>query len=65
MAAKSQALMLALQTLAGAGSGAVTKTATAPLERVKIIFQVQVRLTQARLAAAEGALALLPAECAG
>lgn len=40
---KSQGLLLALQTAAGAGSGCLTKTATAPLERVKIIFQVQVR----------------------
>jgi hypothetical protein len=35
--------MLFLQMIAGAGSGSVTKTATAPLERIKIIFQVQVR----------------------
>ena len=38
---------LTLQTLAGAGSGCVTKTATAPLERIKIIFQVQVRVLRA------------------
>ena len=32
---------LMLQLVAGAGSGAFSKTATAPLERIKIIFQVQ------------------------
>lgn len=40
--AKSAGYLLALHTAAGAASGCVTKTATAPLERVKIIFQVQV-----------------------
>jgi hypothetical protein len=40
---KSPGELLVLQSIAGAGSGALTKTATAPLERVKIIFQVQVR----------------------
>lgn len=39
---KSRGYLLFLQTLAGAGSGCVAKTATAPLERIKIIFQVQV-----------------------
>lgn len=38
---KSHSHKLILQTIAGAGSGAVTKTATAPLERIKIIFQIQ------------------------
>lgn len=42
-AGKSKTELLILQTIAGAGSGAFTKTATAPLERIKIIFQVQVR----------------------
>lgn len=46
---KSQGELLVLQSIAGAGSGAVTKTATAPLERVKIIFQVQVRDTMQRI----------------
>ena len=39
---KSQSTLLVLQTIAGASSGAIAKTATAPFERVKIIFQVQV-----------------------
>ena len=39
---KSHGELLFLQTVAGAGSGAITKTATAPLERIKIIFQIQV-----------------------
>ena len=39
---KSQSTLLVLQTIAGATSGAIAKTATAPFERVKIIFQVQV-----------------------
>jgi hypothetical protein len=34
---------MVLQMVAGAAAGAVAKTATAPLERIKIIFQVQVR----------------------
>jgi hypothetical protein len=40
---KSQQHILLLQMVAGSGAGAVAKTATAPLERIKIIFQVQVR----------------------
>ncbi len=40
-AGKSSELLLILQMVAGAGSGAACKTATAPLERIKIIFQVQ------------------------
>ena len=32
---------LLLQLVAGAGSGAFSKTLTAPLERIKIVFQVQ------------------------
>ncbi len=40
----SQSWKLILQMAAGAGAGAVAKTATAPLERIKILFQVQVRL---------------------
>jgi len=39
----SQSHLLVLQMIAGAGAGAFAKTATAPLERIKIIFQVQVR----------------------
>lgn len=38
---KSHQHKLVLQMVAGAFSGAVTKTATAPLERIKIIFQIQ------------------------
>ena len=38
---KSHQHLMVLQMVAGAFSGAVTKTATAPLERIKIIFQVQ------------------------
>jgi solute carrier family 25 phosphate transporter 23/24/25/41 len=38
-----QELMLR-QMAAGAAAGAVAKTATAPLERIKILFQVQVRV---------------------
>ncbi len=38
---KSHQQLLLLQMAAGAFSGAVTKTATAPLERIKIIFQIQ------------------------
>ena len=29
------------QAMAGAGAGAITKSAVAPLERVKILFQIQ------------------------
>ena len=47
--AKSQHHLMVLQMAAGAGSGAVTKTATAPLERIKIIFQIQVSSTQSPL----------------
>ena len=39
---KSHQHLLLLQMIAGSGSGAITKTATAPLERIKIIFQIQV-----------------------
>lgn len=39
---KSPHLLMVLQMIAGAAAGAVAKTATAPLERIKIIFQVQV-----------------------
>ncbi len=39
---RSPGMLMVLQTIAGAASGAITKTATAPLERLKIIFQVQV-----------------------
>lgn len=42
-AKKSTRHTLLLQMAAGSGAGAATKTATAPLERIKIIFQVQVR----------------------
>ena len=41
------------QLAAGAGSGAITKTLTAPLERVKILMQLQVRGDQ-ELRPAEG-----------
>jgi Mitochondrial carrier protein len=41
VAKKSHGHLLFLQTVAGAASGAFTKTATAPLERIKIIFQIQ------------------------
>ena len=41
---KSTEHLLLLQMLAGSGAGALTKTATAPLERIKIIFQIQVCL---------------------
>lgn len=44
-ASKSVEHKLLLQMAAGSGAGAVTKSATAPLERIKIIFQVQVRLS--------------------
>ena len=30
-----------LQVLAGAGAGAITKTSVAPLERMKVLFQLQ------------------------
>jgi hypothetical protein len=40
-ATKSNHYLMLLQMFAGAFSGAVTKTATAPLERIKIIFQIQ------------------------
>ena len=33
--------VMALQLVAGGASGALTKTATAPLERVKILLQLQ------------------------
>lgn len=39
----SAAMKQVKQLVAGAGSGAITKTAVAPLERLKILFQVQVR----------------------
>lgn len=38
---KSHQYLMLLQMIAGSFSGAVTKTATAPLERIKIIFQIQ------------------------
>jgi hypothetical protein len=51
---KTQQHLLWLQMVAGAASGAATKTATAPLERIKIIFQVQVSARPARLVPAGG-----------
>ena len=39
----SSSTLMLLQMAAGALAGAVAKTATAPLERIKILFQVQVR----------------------
>jgi solute carrier family 25 phosphate transporter 23/24/25/41 len=38
---KDATTLMLLQMLSGAAAGAVAKTATAPLERLKIIFQVQ------------------------
>lgn len=40
---KSQQELMVRQMVAGAAAGAVAKTSTAPLERIKILFQVQVR----------------------
>ena len=42
---QSAGQLMILQSIAGAGAGALAKSATAPLERIKIIFQVQVRGT--------------------
>uniref|UniRef100_A0A7S1CEW4 ADP,ATP carrier protein n=1 Tax=Bicosoecida sp. CB-2014 TaxID=1486930 RepID=A0A7S1CEW4_9STRA len=38
---RSTKQVMLLQMLAGAGSGSITKTAVAPLERLKILFQIQ------------------------
>ena len=42
-ARKSQSQLLLLRMVAGAGSGAITKTVVAPIERVKLLYQVEVR----------------------
>ena len=50
-ARRDQGTLLLLQMAAGAVAGAVAKTATAPLERLKILFQVQGMKGSAELAA--------------
>ncbi len=55
-AVQSQTWIRMKQLIAGGGSGAITKTAVAPLERVKILLQVQgmsVKTSGKRIAAAD------------
>lgn len=40
---QARSLMLTSQLVAGGGAGAITKTSIAPLERIKILMQLEVR----------------------